>query len=140
MQDASCPDVRKAGMEKRHFEKLHGKKQTQEFVPFGEKVLARRVTTEPMNRMNPQYQYGVWLGMRNNSAECFIGNAGGVFRAREIRRLEPRDRWDKEAIKSIIGVPWRMTDGRWTVDMPEVKGTVSFNERLGIREKASAGH
>ena len=25
--------------------------------------------------MNPRYQNGVWLGMRNNSAECFIGNA-----------------------------------------------------------------
>ena len=102
------------------FERLHGKKPTQEFVPFGEKVLARRVTTEPMNRRNPRYQYGIWLGMRSNSAECFIGNAEGVFRAREIRRLEPRYRWDKEAIRSVIGVPWRMTDGRWTVDTPEV--------------------
>ena len=103
------------------FERLHGKKPTQEFVPFGEKVLARRVTTEPMNRMNPRYQYGIWLGMRNNSAECFIGNAEGVFRAREVRRLEPRDRWDREAIRSVIGVPWRMTDGRWTVDAPDVR-------------------
>ena len=33
------------------FERLHGKKPTQEFVPFGEKVLARQVTTEPRNRM-----------------------------------------------------------------------------------------
>ena len=59
------------------FERLHGKKPTQSFVPFGEKVLARRVTTEPLNRMNPRYQYGIWLGMRSNSAECFIGNAEG---------------------------------------------------------------
>ena len=102
------------------FERLHGKKPTQVFVPFGEKVLARRVTTEPMNRMNPRYQYGIWLGMRNNSAECFIGNADGVFRARETRRLEPQDRWDTRAINSVIGVPWRMTDGKWTVDKPEV--------------------
>ena len=39
------------------FERLHGKKPTQEFVPFGEKVLAGQVTTEPRNRMNPRYQY-----------------------------------------------------------------------------------
>ena len=96
------------------FERLHGKKPTQEFVPFGEKVLARRVTTEPMNRMNPRYQYGIWLGMRNISAECFIGNAEG-------RRLEPRDRWEREAINNVIEVPWRMTDGRWTVDRPEIQ-------------------
>ena len=28
-----------------------------------ERVLARQITTDPMNRMNPRYQYGVWLGM-----------------------------------------------------------------------------
>ena len=59
--------------------------------------------------------------MRNNSAECFIGNADGVFRAREIRRLEPQDRWDGEAINSMIGAPWRMTDGKWKADRPEVR-------------------
>ena len=59
--------------------------------------------------------------MRSNSAECFIGNADGEFRAREIRRLEPQDRWDTEAINRVIGVPWRMTDGKWTVDRPEVQ-------------------
>ena len=103
------------------FERLHGKKPTQEFVPFGEKVLAGQVTREPRNRMNPRYQYGIWLGMRKNSAECFVGNADGVFRAREVRRLEPQDRWDTRAIHSVIGVPWRMTDGKWTVDRPEVQ-------------------
>ena len=59
--------------------------------------------------------------MRNNSAECFIENADGVFRAREIQRLEPQDRWDKEAIYNVIGVPWRMTGGKRTVDRPEVR-------------------
>ena len=50
-----------------------------------------------------------------------MGNAKGVFRAREIRILEPQDRLDKEAINNVIGVPWRMTDGTWTVDRPEVR-------------------
>ena len=31
------------------FERLHGKRSTQEFVPFGEKVLAKQVSTGPMN-------------------------------------------------------------------------------------------
>ena len=106
------------------FERLHGKKPTtpsKECVPFGEKVLAQHITTDPTNTMNPRYQYGIWLEMRNNSTECVIGNADGVFSAREIRRLEPQSRWDTEAINSVIGVPWRMTDGKWTVDRPEVR-------------------
>ena len=68
------------------FERLHGKKPTQEFVPFGEKVLARPISSVPLNRMNPRYKLGVWLGVRNNSAECFVVTAEGVFRAREVRR------------------------------------------------------
>ena len=72
--DASRPGARKVVTGRRHFERLHGKKPTEEFVPFGERVLARQITTDPRNRMNPRCQCGVWLGMRNNSAECFIGN------------------------------------------------------------------
>ena len=100
------------------FERLHGKKPTQEFVPLEEKVLARPISSELLNRMNPGYKVGVWLGVRNNSAECFMEKAEGVFRAREVRRIEQQDRWDKEAINNVIGVPWRMVDGMWTVDWP----------------------
>ena len=38
------------------FERLHGKKSTHEFVPLGEKVLARPISSEPLNRMNPRYK------------------------------------------------------------------------------------
>ena len=48
--------------------------------------------------------------MRNNSAECFVETAEGAFRAREVRRMEQQDRWDKEAINNVI------VDGKWTVD------------------------
>ena len=67
------------------FERLHGKKPNQQFVPFGEKVLARPISSEPLNRMNPRYKFRVWLGVRNNSAECFVVTAEVVFRAREER-------------------------------------------------------
>ena len=101
------------------FERPHSKKPTQESVPFGEKVLTRQITTDPRNKMNPRYHNGVWLWMRNNS--WFIVNASGVFRARKIWRLEPQDRWNTEAINRVIGVPWKMTDGKWTVDRLEVR-------------------
>ena len=35
-----------------------------------------------------------------------VETAEGAFRAREKRRLEQQDRWDKEAINNVIGVPW----------------------------------
>ena len=57
------------------FERFHGKKPTQEFVPFGEKVLVKQVATDPMNRMNLRYKFGIWLGVRSNSAECLTGKS-----------------------------------------------------------------
>ena len=44
-----------------------------------------------------------------------------AFKAREVRKLEPQSRWDKEAVNNVIGVPWRMTDSRWTGDTPETR-------------------
>ena len=83
-------------------------------MPLGEKVLGRPISSELVNRMNPRYKFVVWLGMRSNSAECFVETAEGVFRAREVRRIGEQDRWDKEAIKNVFGVPWRMFYGKWT--------------------------
>ena len=94
------------------FERLLGKEPTQEFVPFGEKVLAKPISSESLNRMNPRYMFGVWLGVRNTSLECFVRTAEGVFRAREVRRIEQKYRWDKEANNNLIGVPWRLVDGK----------------------------
>ena len=98
--------------------KIEWQEATHEFAPFGEKVLGRPISSEPLKRMNPRYKFGVWLGVRNNSAECFVETAEGVFRAREVRRVEHQNRWDKEAINSVIGVPWRIADDKWTVDRP----------------------
>ena len=68
--------------------------------------------------MNPRYKLGVWLGVRNNCSECFVETTEGLFRVREVRRTEFQDRWGKEAISNVIGVPWRLADGKWTVDRP----------------------
>ena len=68
-------------------------------------MLARPISSEPLNRMNPRYKFGVWLRVRNNSAERPTWTAEGVFRAREVRRLEEQDRRDKEAMNNVIGVP-----------------------------------
>ena len=54
------------------------------------------------------------------SAECFIGHADGVFKAREIERLEPQDRCDTEAVNRLeYREGWRTE--RWTADRPEVR-------------------
>ena len=54
--------------------------------------------------MNPRYKLGVWLGVRNKSADCFIVNAEGVFRAREIRTGTVEQMGQRrETINSVFG-------------------------------------
>ena len=48
---------------------------SQEFVPFGEKVLARRISTELTRSMNPRFKFGIWLGMRNNLNSRNVGSS-----------------------------------------------------------------
>ena len=79
-------------------ERLHGKRPHQEVVPFAEKVRARPNSADLLNRINPRYKFNTWLG---NSAECTVGTTEEVFRAREVRRLEPKVGWDKERINNM---------------------------------------
>ena len=108
---------RKVATGHHHSKGCNGKKPSQEFVPFGEKVLSRHISTELMNTMSPRHKFGLWFGMRNNGAQCFSRHADGVLRAREIRRMEPQSRWRKESSTA----PWRLSDGKWTVDRPKVR-------------------
>ena len=99
-QDASRPDVKKVVTGKTPFERLHGTKPSQEFVPFGEKVLAKQISTDPTSRMNSQIQVAdlAW-----NEKQCMNVSFEECRRCgpREIRRLEPQSRWDKEATKNV---------------------------------------
>ena len=50
----------------------------------------------------------------------------------KIRRLEPQGTWDNESTTSVIGVPWSLTDGRWTE-------TQSHSRRCHVQEHDSRG-
>ena len=76
-----------------------------------ETVLTKQISRDPMNRKQSRYKFGIWLMMRNNSAGCCKGKAEGVFRAREVRRLEPQRRWNKEFML-LVQEPGRIEAAR----------------------------
>ena len=61
---------------------------------------------------------------------AYIGAADHVFRAREIRRLEPQSRWDKETINSVIGVLCAVDIGQ--VDSRQTRSSSGPNSTLAI--------
>ena len=54
------------------------------------------------------------------SAECFIGDADGVFKARDIKDRNRRTD-GTQATHSVVGVLWKVTEGKWTMDRHKVR-------------------
>ena len=69
VQDAYCPDVQEIVTGKRSSKDCTARTRHKNLSLFGEKVLATQISTDPMNRMNSSCKFGIWLGMRSNSAE-----------------------------------------------------------------------
>ena len=103
------------------FERLHGKNPTQESFRLTKRCWRNKSPQIPWTEWFQDTSSGICFEMRNNSAKYFIGTAGVVFRAPEVRRLESQSRWELEVIINVIGIPWRMTDDRWTVDRPKIR-------------------
>ena len=66
-----------------------------------------------MNKFDSRWDTGVWLGIRDESGESVIGTSAGVIKTRSFRRKAiMAERWDKNVITSVVGVPWRPVPGR----------------------------
>ena len=75
-----------------------------------------------MHRMNLQIDVlNVARNEKQQSKKCFIDNANllsGLVKSEDWNR---RADGTKNPVNNVIGVPWRMTDGRWTGDRPGIR-------------------
>ena len=57
-----------------------------------------------------RFRPGVFLGNSQNSNEAFVGfGHGNVIESRYVVRVVASQRWSKDAIRKIIGIPGRLT-------------------------------
>ena len=89
------------------YERDKGKKANFELCEFGEQIFY--MPLKDKDRMEagkraPKYFDGICLGMNEVNGETFIGIPNGVVRTRSILRRP--DKWCKEAVQNIVGVPW----------------------------------
>ena len=89
------------------YERRTGRKCRIPVVPFGEKVWYKEIreTKERKDKFSSEWKEGVWLGHQRSSNEILVGTSQGVVRAYSIKRREPEHRWDKAAIKGMVGTP-----------------------------------
>ena len=103
------------------WERSRGKRGAVMAVKFGEKVLWRIRHTGRMAKMNPRWDFGVFVGVRADSGEVWIATKDGLQTVRAIRRLPLEERWAAANRDYIRHVPWNRAgdDPNADGDMPE---------------------
>ena len=79
------------------------------YVSFGERIhcrIPRRPTGPDLNKWDPRWADGVFLGVRAISNEVFVGTPEGIVKCRAIRRKTPDQRWNIDMLNKIQGLPW----------------------------------
>jgi len=116
------------------YERSRGKKPTVLGVEFGEKLLWMKRTKEKMEKINPRWEYGIFIGVRRRSGEVFVATKEGeIKRVRSVRRIPEEQRWGLDCVNWVKGVPWNFGKGDENADgdIPEEKLVVAARGGAG---------
>ena len=98
----------------------------QEVVPFGERVLFKKLQDSVGRKraLATKWQEGIWLGHNRATAEALIGTRHGIEKAWTVRRRPDGERLDAELVGATRGTPQRMSE-EMAGDEAEVQVEVS---------------
>ena len=98
------------GRDGRTADELHaGKAYRRQLVEFGERVyffMPIRRGGARQAKLDPKWQDGAFIGIRDRSDEMLIMTPSGVCKTRKVRRRPELERWDFEFITTLKGTPW----------------------------------
>ena len=88
--------------------RIKGKRSSANIVPFGEKVLfmPAKDKSQRKNLLEPRFIDGIWAGIDAGSGESIILTPSGVRKARTVKRLPEGERYDREFLTRVKGMPW----------------------------------
>ena len=127
------------------YRRQRGREAGKNLCEYGEKVLyyPLKGPGRSKDKTEARWKYGIWLGISNRSDEVIIGTETGVIKARSVRSLVEKDRWDKEFVDKIQGTPQQPIPGRDSDHSPtsaEGKDEEDRGERVtGRDERAGPG-
>ena len=93
------------------YERMKGKKGRIQGMEFGEGVWwKRRREGGPLGKLTSMWENGVFLGVKGTTGEIIVGDERGVWATRTVRRKPEEERWQRENLERIVGVPWRKSE------------------------------
>ena len=92
---------------KTSYERSKGKKATVLGFEFGEKVMLKTRTSGHMQKMNAQWNYGVFVGVKRVRGELYIADEQDkkIMLARTARRIPEEQRWQGEQLDWVQFAP-----------------------------------
>ncbi len=87
--------------------RLKGRESQRPIVQFGECVMFRPVkkNSDAMDKYEPRWLEGCWLGMVERSGEGIIHYNGEIVKCRSVRRRPLSERWNGKVLKAMIRTP-----------------------------------
>ncbi len=64
-----------------------------------------------MDKINPRWDYGIFVVVRPRSEELWIATPEGVTRTGSARRIPVRSRWSEDTLKWVQNIPWLLYKG-----------------------------
>ena len=97
------------GRDGRTVYELHaGKPYRRQLVEFGERVyfMPIRLGGARQAKLDPKWQDGAFIGVRDRSDEMLNMTTSGVYKTRNVRRRPQLERRDFEFLMTLKGTPW----------------------------------
>jgi hypothetical protein len=97
------------------YERLKGKPFRKALVPIGESVhyqplgRAKANRMEKLNKLDNKWRDGIYLGIKDNTNEVFVGTNNGVFKVQSVRRKPEQERYQWSELEKMVGLPWKPT-------------------------------
>ena len=90
------------------YERLKGKKASLPGLQFGERILWKSnvPSYKRKDKMDSDWNEGVFLGQRTVSGEYLVGSTLGVFRPRTVRKVPLEQRW-VDNLSLVSCLPWK---------------------------------
>ena len=90
------------------FWRLREKKFRVDVCEFGECVWCMKIGSVGTDKFDRKWEEGVWLGIVHESGENIIGTHEGCgVKVRAVKSKPIQQRWDKDHLGLMRGVPWK---------------------------------
>ena len=95
------------------YRRWKGKNFHRDMAEFGESIMYLKAGSLGHDKFNCRWERGIWLGIRDDTAEVIVGTEYGVIKARDSKRLaSAEERWNLQHVRSIAGTPWEPIPGK----------------------------